>query len=341
VRDCLFTAREVAAALMRVGEGMTYRATGRYVRRLANRLKPAWGTIPPHPSRDGSLVEDWVEVFAPVVFEPRRPTEWPEVLILDDLPFRVRSTVTAGGTIVAYRVFGALADHGRGVSSVIRLQAFPDKTPASWQGFLTGLTGSPSLIVCDAESGMLRGIELAFGSQPYNSPVVWLCHYHLKRALSKLLYRYKAHPVLAAALDRALSSPRDWQRFVRFSTRYRLRQLDRWLDQPDPTWWAGKGSRYDRIVWQLDEQLPWLPASTGALEAKLDWLREQLKQRRFALRNRERTNRMLSLTQLHLNGQDNELAYSHSIREAIAADGGKGAPRGLILDPSGYSSLWS
>jgi hypothetical protein len=50
---------------------------------------------------------------------------------------------------------------------------------------------------------------------------------------------------------------------------------------------------------------------------------------------------MLSLIQLHLNGQDNELAYSHSIREAIAADGGKGAQRGLILDPNGYSSLWS
>ena len=34
-------------------------------------------------------------------------------------------------------------------------------------------------------------------------------------------------------------------------------------------------------------------------------------------------------------------AYPHSIREAIAADGGKGAPRGLIVDPRGYSSLWS
>jgi hypothetical protein len=101
---------------------------------------------------------------------------------------------------------------------------------------------------------------------------------------------YKAAPVLVAALDRAFNSPRDWQRFVRFSTRYRLRQLNRWLDQPDRTGWAGKRSRYDRIVWQLDEQLPSLPASTGALEAKLDWLREQLERRRFALRNRERTN---------------------------------------------------
>lgn len=57
--------------------------------------------------------------------------------------------------------------------------------------------------------------------------------------------------------------------------------------------------------------------------------------------NTKRTNRMLPLIQLHLNGQDNELTHSHSIREAIAADDGKSAPRGLIPDPSGYSSLWS
>jgi hypothetical protein len=50
---------------------------------------------------------------------------------------------------------------------------------------------------------------------------------------------------------------------------------------------------------------------------------------------------MLSLIQIHLNGQDNELAYPHSIREALHADGGKVAPRGLILDPSPSPLLWS
>jgi hypothetical protein len=55
-------------------------------------MRPAAGTIPEHPSRDGSFVEDWVEVFAPALFSERRPTEWPDVVILDDLPFRIRST---------------------------------------------------------------------------------------------------------------------------------------------------------------------------------------------------------------------------------------------------------
>ena len=39
---------------------------------------------------------DWVEVFAPVVFEPNRPRSWPATasLLLDDLPFRVRDPDT-------------------------------------------------------------------------------------------------------------------------------------------------------------------------------------------------------------------------------------------------------
>jgi hypothetical protein len=70
------------------------------------------------------------------------------------------------------------------------------------------------------------------------------------------------------------------------------------------------------------------PASTGALEAKLDWLREQLKGRAFSLRNRERINRMLRVIQLHLNHAANELAYSktgwtapvrHEVRSWISA----------------------
>jgi hypothetical protein len=105
---------------------------------------------------------------------------------------------------------------------------------------------------------MLRGIDLAFGKRPFVSPVVWLCHYHLKRALDKLLYRHHGHEVLVAALKHALDLPRHWQRF--FASRAATPQLDRWLTQPDPTWWAGEGTRYDRIMWQLNEQSPGLPA---------------------------------------------------------------------------------
>jgi hypothetical protein len=51
---------------------------------------------------------NWVEVFAPVVFEPYRPREWPSgSLLLDDLPFRVRDPDT-GRHRVAFRIFCAM-----------------------------------------------------------------------------------------------------------------------------------------------------------------------------------------------------------------------------------------
>ena len=70
----------------------TYREAALVSRERAKRLRvdPVGGE--PRFSRHGSLVMDWVEVFAPVVFEPYRPRAWPASgsLLLDELPFRVR-----------------------------------------------------------------------------------------------------------------------------------------------------------------------------------------------------------------------------------------------------------
>ena len=63
-RQQLYTVKEVARTLIRVGEGMPYRGAGRMLRREAERLKISkFGFA--YPSRDSSVVEDWVEVFAP------------------------------------------------------------------------------------------------------------------------------------------------------------------------------------------------------------------------------------------------------------------------------------
>src|SRR5665811_218471 len=52
------------------------------------------------------LLADWVEVFAPVVFQPFRPTAWPTQgsLLLDHLPFRVRALDPSGRRIPAGKV---------------------------------------------------------------------------------------------------------------------------------------------------------------------------------------------------------------------------------------------
>ena len=337
VRGFTYTANEVANALLEVGRGATYSSAARASRVRAGRAAPPLHPAArPRASRDSAIVEDWVEVFAPTLLERRLPRAWPEVVVLDDLPFRVRSSDSKSGSVVAWRVLGARGGDG----SILRFEAFSDKRSDNWRSFLTALDGTPSLIVADNESGMMKGIELAFGTRPYSSPVVWLCHYHLQIALEKLLRRYNADPLLLAAAARGFKLWRDWRLFIRLSRRYRVPELDRWLNQPDPTWWAGNGTRYDRVVWQLANRESEYPTTAGAIEASFEWLRRHLDQRKFALRNRPRTNLLLGLMQAHLNNLDDVHAYSREIREAALAHDGRSAPRGLITDRRGYSSLW-
>jgi hypothetical protein len=113
-RHYQFVARGIAEALVMVGAGSTYRDAALVARERAKRLRTGRDGVPRF-SRHGSLVMDWVEVFAPVVFEPNRPRSWPATgsLLLDDLPFRVRDPDTGRFTI-AFRVFAAMGyDAGR------------------------------------------------------------------------------------------------------------------------------------------------------------------------------------------------------------------------------------
>jgi len=231
-RQQLYTVKEVARALIRVGEGMPYRGAGRMLRREAERLKISkFGFA--YPSRDSSVVEDWVEVFAPVVFEPHAPSEWPALVMLDDLPFDIRSTMNAGGKKIVFRIFGALGYDEQLKRSIVRLEAFPNKTAASWKRYLTSIPGRPQGIVCDNESGMLSGIAQAWPHTPEeSSPLIWLCHWHLKNALQKLLYRYgKLHTPLAVALNTAFQNQTQWDAFCQLARQSNFPAIEKWARQ--------------------------------------------------------------------------------------------------------------
>lgn len=103
-----FSTREVAAGLVRVGAGESYRWASYLARRDAGRF-PVGRNGRMRPTDHGQLVGDWVEAFAPVVFERFRRFEWPTSgsVVLDHLPFRVK----------------ALARRARGPGGISRLGA--------------------------------------------------------------------------------------------------------------------------------------------------------------------------------------------------------------------------
>ena len=83
-----------------------------------------------------------------------------------------------------------------------------------------------------------------------------------------------------------------------------------------------------------------MPLSTSPLDAFINPIRASIKPRAYGLKNRERTNRMLMLMQLHANRQDDVQAYTHRIRTWLEGNSGRpGVDRRGIVDPKGAASL--
>ena len=81
-----------------------------------------------------------------------------------------------------------------------------------------------------------------------------------------------------------------------------------------------------------------MPLSTSPLDAFINPIRAAIGPRAYGLKNRERTNRLLMLMQLHANRQDNENAYVRHIRDCLEANQGRPSiGRRAIVDTAAAS----
>jgi hypothetical protein len=336
-----FVARGIAEALQAVGAGATYMRASRVARDRAHRFRFDAETGELRESAHGQLVADWVEVFAPVVFEAHREVVWPTEgsLLLDHLPFRVRAVDAGGRRIpagrVAFDVFCAVG-YRAGRPLLWRAEAFPSAHPANWAAFLGSLLGEPGRVVCDAHTGMLRAI-----SERWARTEVHQCEWHLQHALERLLakeLRRAPNPELdnlRASAEGALTGPSFWRPFVRAAKHAENESLDRWIAVNGPTIEAQFARRPPPSRRPVD-----MPLTTAALEQTTRPLVAALYPRRYALKNLERLNRLLMLQQLHVNGDDDVQAYAKTIRAWLAANGGRPlGRRRAIADPLGSPSL--
>jgi hypothetical protein len=317
-----YTAAEIASALAAVGEGLSYRAAARVVHdgRRVRRAGP-----------DGNSVADWVEVFAPVLFARFARTSWPEVLLLDSLPFRIRSVDATGRPlpqeVPAFSILAAYEPGPAGSSGIVALQAFPGAYPRSmqpiWEAFLRSRDGAPARVVCDPDPDLLGAIQRVWTP----APVTLLCQTHLRLELREVLGDEGIPPgdALSNAGERALDGHAAWHEFVAFHRPRRLRKLERWI------------SRHDAAISRQLQHATTPEWTTDALAEKLELLGENLAGRRANLRNRERTNRLLMLVQLELNGSADETRYAGIIEEELITSAGRAKRRRAILDPDGTS----
>lgn len=340
-RHYQFVARGIAEALQAVGTGDTYMQASRVARDRARRFRFDAETGEVRESAHGQLAADWVELFAPVVFAPQQPTAWPAhgSLLLDHIPFRIRAEDASGrgipGGTVAFDVFCAVG-YRAGKPRLWRAEAFSTAHPASWSAFLAGLDGAPPRVVCDAHQAMTRAVAARWPDAELHQ-----CEWHLQHALRRLL-RKEVRKCSTAALEElyeraegALAGPSFWRAFTAAAKDAENESLDRWIAVNGPT-----------IETQFARRPPpsrrpaEMPLTTSALEQLTRPIAAALYPRRYALKNRERLNRLLMLMQLHINGDDDVQAYSKSIRAWLERSGGRPTGRRRsIADPFGSPSL--
>ena len=191
-------------------------------------------------------------------------------------------------------------------------------------------------MVCDNHYGLNGAVRAAFPTSE-----LYLCEWHLRHALERLMAKIRqsdehrgAIDALLPRVEAAFTGPAFWEPFVRDAHAADIPRLSDWLE--------GAG----RIVEdQFRRRGPRglrpteTPLSTSPMDGLIAPIRDALQPRRYGLRNRERTNRLLLLMQMHGNRQADPLAYK-GIRAWLEANGGRPRlARRAVTDPSGQSSL--
>jgi hypothetical protein len=310
----------VAAALLAVGKGETYAAAARHARPMTRRRPTA---------RDdgGQLVANWVEVFADQIIGHYAERAWPETLLLDGTAFRVPEPVT-GKQKLAFWVLAAYGyPAGARRGSLWALMASPQGAQGDWLRLLSAFDGAPTMVIADDAGAAAAGARLRWAGQ--DQPAITRCEWHLRDNALKLMGAYGLGPgsALQALLGSAFTSPAGWQAFKDKAAPYR--HLAAWV------------ARNNGVVTTQVARRHLLPAhhSLAAVEATLAHVGQRIERRVPLLRNEARTNLLLGLMRLDVNGLADERSYRSIIRRHLDAHQGKPAPQLEILDPRGLPSL--
>jgi hypothetical protein len=329
-RKYQFTAYDIASGLVAVSRGTSYAQAGEAVRQQAARR---WGPNAERPPRrHGTLVSDWVEVYAEALWQAQAPhrADWPGTVLVGVLPL---TTAQQGRPALVFSVFVAMAYGADGRPVVFAIGSAAGTGARHWAAFLRetarGRQGRPALIVGDGSAGLARAVAEVW---PQDAPEVWTGEAEL-RAEARRICRSRGLDRrglrLWELLQRAWRSREDWDRFTAEAARYRLPELDAWLA------WAGP-----MTMRQLAARQPGVHRSRRAVTAALGELDTRLGKRRAAFGNQARTDRLLRLMALDIVGPARVHAWTDLICVWLERTGGRPASsQRSIADRGGRSSL--
>lgn len=351
-----FTTREVARALVFAASGVSYRQTANKIRDQADRRRPPGrGRNSEHPNRHGQLVANWVDVFAPVIWAAYAPTSWPEWMVMDAVPFEVKTKppgVSPTAKIPAFTVLAVMGYERRGESAKAWwMETCPTETQAAWRAVFSQLPGTPKLVVSDDTQKAVPAIAASFPRAGDPAPEIRLCEWHLRKNITEKIpdsivpsRRVSAtevpkealgerHHPIRVALATAFDTPPAWARFEKL-VRDEATLIDglvgavRWFDLHS-----------QKVAHQIANRSPYGPRSVGPVEELIRKVKRNLSYRSSNFGNKARTNSLLRLMTLEHNGQVDEREWAEIIRAHLHNHRGRPTDQRLWDDPAGTKSI--
>lgn len=329
-----FAARDIAWALTQVAAGATYRGTAAAVRRRAGRelaTQPT-ATKRPVPNAHAQLVSDWVETFAPVLWEHYAPQRWPEDVLVDSFELRAPRPGTPRGVLAFHvlAVAGYDAEVRRGRPYIAGIAAVPRATGSAWSGLLRARRGQPRWVVTDG------GTPSGATATAWPDAELWRCEWHLAKNLRDKLpdsvHRDLTDPIYPL-LNHAQASISAWDAF-QDALRHRSTREPEWLPA------ATQAARLDPIVRaQAGSRPDDLPLTTGPLEQFFATTKTVLAPRADRMTNRARADALLLLLAARYNGWMDHAAWTKVISEHLVTRAGRPANQRTHTDPKGVPSL--
>lgn len=366
-----FPARIVAQAMVsaaQAGKGNSYRSIGERVRKRAGRIrynKKAGGVVAPPARESSTLIADWVEAIAPVLWQEHAPTSWPEMIAIDELDIRGRSASSKrkaalmfpesskpsadpteddearGPDLLGARPASGKKRGGRKLFAVLGaegypragrplpwlFQAAPSGTKEAWIQFFGSLEGRPEIIVGDPAYAWQVAARFVWPAP--NTPELLISEFHLARTLDAHLIRLglALDDEVAAAARAAFDGPREWAVLIALLTPVAARdaRLARWI------------KRWEKVVpRQLTNHASReARRTTGGIEQRLLVVKERIRPRSWLFSNRERMNRLLMLMCLDMRSTANDREWAATIRAHLLRAGGRPPQQRLIYDEGG------
>lgn len=324
-----FSVREVADALVAIGQGRSLRRASQAARGSAQRLViDQWGQE--RVSRHGQLSADQLAMFGTMVRDELMPGEWPEAVALDETSITVRLTATDPDgkkqtRSLPFYILGVFGyPSGRGSGRAVRLAITGAKDQVEWEHILRSRRGAPKWVVCDQGTGLMAAIKSA-----WPNATIYQCEAHLRMNAEKALVVdgvEHASP-LWAALRKAIGGQRAWKE---------LREVAKATGAVETLSWMRENDALMERQWAVRDKER--PLSIGALETMFQTVEHRIGDRRYVFRNHRRLELILEMMALDLAGLANAYRYrqiirSHHKRRPLA--------RRRSLDDLGGSSLLS